>query len=166
MQYRVCNFEYGEINPNSHCKYQRKTVRFFYFSSKKSFAGFCCSIIILTRIFKMLPQANQFWKITGIPLLSLTLLQLLVMPESVAATPKITASASFSKKAQQLMVKGKATGVSPGTYVSFYDASSNKLLYSVKPDAKGTYTANLSDFNSSASSPCNIIAQVGEKKSR
>lgn len=112
----------------------------------------------------MLPQANQFWKITGIPLISLTLLQLLAMPESVAATPKITASASFSKKAQQLVVKGKATGVSPGTYVYFYDASSNKLLYSVKPDAKGTYTANLSDFNSSESSPCNIIAQVGEKK--
>ena len=63
----------------------------------------------------MLPQANQFWKITGIPLISLTLLQLLAMPESVAATPKITASASFSKKAQQLVVKGKATGVSPGT---------------------------------------------------
>jgi hypothetical protein len=80
-----------------------------------SFAGFCCSIIIITRIFKMLPQANQFWKITGIPLISLTLLQLLAMPESVAATPKITASASFSKKAQQLVVKGKATGVSPGT---------------------------------------------------
>jgi hypothetical protein len=112
----------------------------------------------------MLPQANQFWKTTGIPLISLTLLQLLAISESVAATPKITASASFAKKTQKVVIKGKATGIAPGTYVSFYDASSNKLLYSVKPDAKGAYTANLTDFDSSASSPCNIIAQVGDKK--
>lgn len=113
----------------------------------------------------MLSPANNIWKITGIPLLSLTLLQMSVMTEmAFAATSKISATAAFSNKTKQLVIKGKATGIAPGGYVSFYDGGSNQLIYSVKPNAKGLYTANLSDFNAAATAPCNIIAQAGNTK--
>ncbi len=113
----------------------------------------------------MLNLPTNIWKITGIPLLSLSMLQIALLPETaLAAGPKLIASAKFSPKTQKLVIKGKATGIAPGTYVSFYDAGSNQLLYSVKPNAKGLYTANLTDFNSSASAPCGIVAQAGDKK--
>jgi len=100
---------------------------------------------------------------SSLMLLLLFPLLLTTLPEPVgAAGPKVSATATFSKKLKQVVVKGKTIGVTPGSYVTFYDASSNTLLYSVKTDAKGRYTAKLPDAVTSADAPCAIRAEAGD----
>ena len=111
----------------------------------------------------MLNLSTNYRRLRFTSLISLSVFLIATVPESVLAA-KITATASFVKKTPQVLVKGKATGIVRGTYVSIYDASSNALLYSIKPDAKGAYTAKLTDFTTAASAPCNIIAKVGNAK--
>ncbi|MEQ1619991.1 MAG: hypothetical protein ABL919_01205 [Methylococcales bacterium] len=95
-------------------------------------------------------------------LLALTPIIALLPSPTFAAAPsaKVTASAAFSKKDGVVVIKGKTTGITPGTSVSFYDANSNAILYSVKSDSNGAFNAKI--LGTSANNiPCVIRAEAG-----
>ncbi|MCX7098412.1 MAG: PKD domain-containing protein [Methylococcales bacterium] len=77
-----------------------------------------------------------------------------------APIAKVTASAAFSKKDGVVIVKGSTTAIQPYSSVSFYDASTNTVLYTVKTNSKGAYTAKLLG-TSATSIPCSIRAEAG-----
>ncbi|NOS89484.1 MAG: PKD domain-containing protein [Methylococcaceae bacterium] len=97
---------------------------------------------------------------TRLALLLLTPLALtLAAAPAQAAVAKVTATAAYNKKEGVVVVKGKTTALPAYSAVSFYDATSNSVLYTVKTDHAGSYTAKLLG-TSATHIPCFIRAEA------